>query len=282
MIEIDNLTFQYNNSDRPALKDICLHVEKGGFTGIIGPSGAGKSTLTYCINGVVPHYLTGDFYGSVRVCGLDTVDNGCMVLSRHVGSVFQDPESQIVTSVVEDEIAFGLENFNTPYDEMEKRITESLEMADISHLRHRDTAGLSGGQKQRVAIATAIALRPEVLVLDEPTSELDPEGSASIFETLSRLNHEYGMTIVIVEQKVMLLSKHSKRLIVMQDGRIVLDGMTREVLRHSEKLVELGINCPRVVELAGKLSKNGLYQGDCPTDVDEAYTMVTDILRRQK
>jgi energy-coupling factor transport system ATP-binding protein len=143
MISFNNYTFQYKDSERPALKGINIKIEKGEFVGIIGPSGAGKSTLLSSINGIIPHYYTGDFYGSIVVCDLDTIDNGCVALSRHVGSVLQDPEAQIVTSYVEDEIAFSLENFNLPADEIENRITEALELCGISHLRKRDTTGLS-------------------------------------------------------------------------------------------------------------------------------------------
>ena len=277
MISFSSYSFQYKGSQKPALVDVNMQISKGEFVGIIGPSGAGKSTLLMSINGIIPHYYTGDFYGSVTVCGLDTVENGCVAISRHVGSVLQDPEVQIVTSYVEDEIAFSLENFNIPSEEIGKRITEALELSGISHLRERDTAGLSGGQKQRVAVASAIALRPEILVLDEPTSELDPMGSQLIFETLARLNRDYNMTIVIVEQKIMLMSQYSNRMITMVDGKIMTDMSTVETLRQSDRLIEMGINCPRVVSLAKKLEEENLYSGVYPRTVDEAATMVKEV-----
>jgi len=277
MISINDFTFQYKDSDHPALIDINLQIEKGEFVGIIGPSGAGKSTLLSSINGIVPHYYTGDFFGSVVVCGLDTVDNGCVALSRHVGSVLQDPEVQIVTPYVEDEIAFSLENFNVPSSEIDKRIAEALELAGISNLRKRSTASLSGGQKQRVAVASAIALRPEILVLDEPTSELDPLGSQMVFETLAHLNREHNMTIIIVEQKIMLMSHFSKRMLTMVDGKIMTDMSTVETLRQSWRLIEMGINCPRVVSLAQRLEEEGLYSGVYPRTVEEAVSMVREV-----
>ncbi|MCL2046354.1 MAG: energy-coupling factor ABC transporter ATP-binding protein [Oscillospiraceae bacterium] len=279
MISIKDYTFQYGDTEQPALKGINLHIEKGEFVGIIGPSGAGKSTLLSSINGIVPHYYTGDFYGSVTVCGLDTVNSGCVALSRHVGSVLQDPEAQIVTSYVEDEIAFSLENFNVPAGEIDMRITEALELSGIPHLRKRDTAGLSGGQKQRVVVAAAIALRPEILVLDEPTSELDPMGSQMIFETLAKLNQDHNMTIIIVEQKIMLLSHFSKRMITMVDGEIMTDMSTIDTLKESWRLIEMGINCPRVVSLARMLEEEGLYNGTYPRTVEEAATMVREVTR---
>jgi len=277
MIQISNYTFKYNGTDKPALIDINAQINKGDFVGIIGPSGAGKSTLLMSINGIVPHYYNGDFYGSVKVCDLDTVESNCLVLSLHVGSVLQDPEAQIVTSMVEDEIAFSLENFNIPSGEIDKRISEALEFAGIPHLRKHGTAGLSGGQKQRVAVASAIALRPEILVLDEPTSELDPMGSQMIFETLSRLNKEYLMTVIIVEQKIMLLSQYCTRMMTMEKGKIKTDLTTTETLRQIGRLIKMGINCPRVVSLARRLEDEGLYNGDYPRTIPEAVSMVREV-----
>lgn len=278
MIRFNNVSFAYEGSKDLAVRNINLHIGKGEFVGIIGPSGAGKSTLVNLINGVIPHHYRGDYYGEVLVCGKDTLESSCGEISRHVGSVFQDPEAQMVTTVVEDEVAFGLENFNVPAGEIESRITEALKMVGIEHLRHRGTAALSGGQKQRVTIAAAIALRPEILVLDEPTSELDPQGSRQVFHTLKRLNQEYGMTILIVEQKVMLLSEFCSRLMVMEKGQIILDGPVRQVLEHHDKLLELGINCPRVVTLTKLLKDASLYDGDIPVDVDEAEQVIRRVL----
>ncbi|MCL2099971.1 MAG: ATP-binding cassette domain-containing protein [Oscillospiraceae bacterium] len=280
MIEFNNYTFQYKNTDKPALTDVSIKINEGDFVGIIGPSGAGKSTLLMSVNGIIPHYYSGDFYGSVTVCGLDTVDNGCVALSRYVGSVLQDPEVQIVTSVVEDEIAFSLENFNVPPAEIDLRIKEALEFSGISHLRKHDTAGLSGGQKQRVAVASAVALRPKILALDEPTSELDPLGSQLIFETLTRLNKEYGMTVIIAEQKIMLLSQFCTRMMMIVESRVMSDFSTDETLRQSERLIELGINCPRIVSLARKLETEGLYNGKYPRTVPEAADMVKEASKR--
>lgn len=281
MIKIKNLTFIYDNSQVPALKDINLDVSQGEFVGIIGPTGAGKSTLTLCLNGVVPHFQNGDFYGEVLIDGKDTVENDCASLAYSIGSVFQDPEAQIVSSVVEEEIAFGLENMNIPRDEMKQRIVDSLELTGITHLRHSSTARLSGGQKQRVAIAAAIALRPKILVLDEPTSELDPQGSLDIFNTLKRLNSEYNITVIIVEQKMQLLSEYCSRLVVLDKGSIVLDGPTRDVLARQDILRSLGVNCSPVTQLAYLLKQEGLYNGEFPVNVDETYLVISKVLKRR-
>jgi energy-coupling factor transport system ATP-binding protein len=282
MIDIKGLSFLYNDAKEPALKNVDLHIKEGEFVGIAGPTGAGKSTLTLCLNGVIPHFIHGDFYGEVKVDGKDTVENDCARIAYSVGSVFQDPEAQIVTTIVEDEIAFGLENLNIPRVEIAARIEESLEMAGIPDLRHYSTTQLSGGQKQRVAIASAIALRPKILVLDEPTSELDPKGSLDIFNTLKTLNEEYNITVVVVEQKIQLLSEYCSRLVIMDKGEVILDGGTREVLASHEVLQRIGVNSSPVTRLAYMLKKEGLYQGEFPINVEEAYLMVSQVLSRKR
>ncbi|NPV27071.1 MAG: ATP-binding cassette domain-containing protein [Firmicutes bacterium] len=281
MIQVRNLTFSYSNATAPALKNINLNISPGEFVGVVGPTGAGKSTFTMCLNGVIPHFQPGDFAGTVICDGKNTAEHSCAALACSIGSVFQDPEAQLVLAIVEDEIAFGLENLNTPRNEIHSRITESLELVGISQLRHSPTTQLSGGQKQRVAIAAAVALRPKILVLDEPTSELDPQGALDVFNTLKKLNREYNITIVIVEQKVQLLSQYCSRLIVMDQGRIILDGPTRMVLAQQDLLQNLGINCPPVTQLAYRLKKAGMYGGDLPVNVEEAYLIVCQVLSRQ-
>lgn len=282
MIKINNLTFQYSGSTEPALKSINLNIKEGEFVGIIGPTGAGKSTLTLCLNGVIPHFLQGDYYGETSVDGKDTIDNTCAALAYSVGSVFQDPEAQIVTSIVEDEIAFGLENLNMPRNEIGHRISESLELVGIPHLRYSSTTKLSGGQKQRVAIAAAIALKPKILVLDEPTSELDPQGSLDIFNILKKLNTDYNITVVIVEQKIQLLSEYCSRLVVMDKGSIIIDDVTRSVLAKQDVLQALGVNCSPVTLLAYLLKKEGLYNGAFPINVEETYLIVSKVLSAKK
>ncbi len=197
MIEIQELTFKYTDSKKNALKNISLKIEKGDFVGIIGESGAGKTTFCSCLNGLIPHHYTGDFYGSVKIEGQDTFEVKPDKLALKVGSVFQDIESQIVSYFVEDEILFGLENFGVPAEQIEGRITEALEALGISELRHREISTLSGGQKQKVVFAAILALQPEYLILDEPTGELDPASSLQIFELLKKLNEEKGITIII-------------------------------------------------------------------------------------
>ena len=258
MIEIQELTFKYSGAEKNALENISLNIEKGGFVGIIGESGAGKTTLLNCINGLIPHHYSGDFYGSVKVDGLDTFESNAGKLALKVGSVFQDIESQLTGYFVEDEILFGLENFGVASDQIEKRICGALETLGISELRHRELSTLSGGQKQKVIFAAILALEPEILILDEPTGELDPASSVQIFTLLKKLNEEKGITIVIAEQKIMLLCEYVKKLLVLEKGKCVHYGEIRSTLTHQKEMEEAGINCPRVLTLTGKMLKEGL------------------------
>ena len=258
MIEIQELTFKYTDSKKNALENITLNIEKGDFVGIIGESGAGKTTFCNCLNGLIPHHYTGDFYGSVKVEGQDTFEIKPDKLALKVGSVFQDIESQIVSYFVEDEILFGLENFGVPADQIEARITGALEALEITDLRHREISTLSGGQKQKVVFAAILALEPDYLVLDEPTGELDPASSLQIFKLLKKLNEEKGITIIIAEQKIMLLCEFAKKLLVLEKGTCVHYGEIRSTLTHQREMEEAGINCPRVLTLTGKMMDEGL------------------------
>ncbi|MBO4641123.1 MAG: ABC transporter ATP-binding protein [Treponema sp.] len=258
MIEIQELTFKYTDSKKNALENITLNIKKGDFVGIIGESGAGKTTFCNCLNGLIPHHYTGDFYGSVKVEGQDTFEIKPDKLALKVGSVFQDIESQIVSYFVEDEILFGLENFGVPADQIEERISAALEALEITDLRHREISTLSGGQKQKVVFAAILALEPDYLVLDEPTGELDPASSLQIFKLLKKLNEEKGITIIIAEQKIMLLCEFAKKLLVLEKGTCVHYGEIRSTLTHQREMEEAGINCPRVLTLTGKMMDEGL------------------------
>lgn len=192
MIEVSQLSFRYREGEGLLLKDIDLSIPDGSFVGITGAAGSGKSTLTYALNGIIPHCYPGDFYGSVKIDGVDTCEASLTDVSQLVGSVCQDVDSQIATSVVEDEILYGLENFSVPKDQVEGRLNDALAAMGIEDLRYRSIAGLSGGQKQKVAVASVIALKPRVLILDEPTAELDPASSLAVFELLESYARNQG------------------------------------------------------------------------------------------
>lgn len=252
IINVDDVSFSYGTQTEQALSHISLSVNKGDFIGIIGPSGAASPRFRLPVGCRAPHY-TGTFFGSVMVDGHDTCEVSLTDVSQIVGSVLQDIDTQMVASVVEDEMLFGLENFGVPHDQIEQRVSETLETVGISDLRDREIATLSGGQKQKVAIAAILAMRPRVLVLDEPTAALDPASSTLVFETLREANRALGITIVVVEQKVALLSEYCNRVLVLNHGEIALQGEPHEVFAHTDELRAIGVDCPRVTRIFNSL-----------------------------
>ena len=278
MIEISNFSFKYRESDQPVVSGIELTIPDGAFVGITGAAGSGKSTLTYALNGIIPHCYPGDFYGSVTVDGLDTCDVALTDVSRLVGSVCQDVDSQFVTSVVEDEVLYGLENFGVPKGEIEGRVAQALDDMGIADLRDRMIATLSGGQKQKVAIASVLALNPRVLVLDEPTAELDPASSQAVFDLLARYAREHGTTVVVVEQKIALLSQYADMLVIVNEGRVRFADEPAKVLEHSDELKRIGVNCPRSTKLMNRLRAEGLYGGASVRNVREAREALREVL----
>jgi len=199
LINIKELTFYYGDADKPALRDVNLDIGDGEFVLVTGPSGCGKSSLCRCFNGLIPHFYGGRIGGSVQVQGLDVMKHATRELATKVGMVFQDPENQLVSTEVEREIAFGLENLAFTRDVIAKRVEESLDTLGISDLRHRPVHELSGGEKQKVVIASVLALHPDILVLDEPTSELDPKGAEEVLSIVQRLNDELGITVILTK-----------------------------------------------------------------------------------
>ena len=213
MIELRNVTFTYPNGTAPALRDVHCVVEEGEFVLLVGPSGAGKSTLLRTLNGLVPHFSGGRIAGQVRVAGHDPVAEGPHGMSSVVGFVQQDPEAQFVVDTVEDELAFGMENQRLPQPLMRKRVEEVLDQLTIAHLRQRRITSLSAGEKQRVAIGAVLTLQPKVLVLDEPTSQLDPQSAEEVLTALRHLNQDLGLTIVLSEHRLERVIQYADRMI---------------------------------------------------------------------
>jgi len=233
MIRLEHLTFTYGGASAPALQDVTLEIPAGAFVLLAGPSGAGKSTLLRCLNGLVPHFSGGTLRGRIAVFGHDPVVEGPSALSRVVGFVFQNPEAQFVLDRVEDEVAFALENLAVPPAEMRARVTEALDLVGLTPLRDRLLETLSGGEKQRVAIAAALALRPRVLVLDEPTSQLDPQSAEEVLEALVRLNRELGLTVVLAEHRLERVLPYATQMIYLPAlAAPLLSGPPRQVLQH--------------------------------------------------
>ena len=245
MIDFEHVCYTYPGAKQPALDNVSLSIPAGDFALLVGPSGAGKSTLLRCINGLTPHFSGGRLLGGLCVAGLDPVAATPEVMSRHVGFVFQDPESQFVMDRVEDEIAFALENAAMPPQEIRVRVEETLDLLDLTPFRDRPLVELSGGEKRRVAIAAALALRPEILVLDEPTSQLDPKSAEDVLTSLVRLNSDLGLTIVLAEHRMERVLPFVDSMIYLPagDGSKTLVDDPRTVLQEIElgpPLVQLG------------------------------------------
>lgn len=281
IIEMECVSFSYGTAadGAYALKDIDLSVEEGTFVGLIGPSGAGKSTLASAITGAIPHHYRGRLFGSTLVAGLDTCKASLTDIAKVAGSVLQDIDAQMVASVVEDELLFGLENFGIDHREIEGRIASALDAVGIADLRHREIATLSGGQKQKVAIAAILAMTPRVIVMDEPTSALDPASARDVFEVLRRAKELTGMTVILIEQTVALLAEYCDRVVVIDQGRIALDGTPTDVFSHGETLRAIGVDTPRTVRISNSLAETGLAPNDSPAlTLDGAESLVAGIL----
>ena len=280
MIRIDNLTFRYSDTDRPALRDINLEIQDGEFVLITGPSGGGKSSFCRCLNGLIPHFYGGEITGKVEVDGLDTMKHSTKEMATEVGMVFQDPENQLVAMDVEREVAFGLENLAFPFELMAKRMEEALDTVGIASLRHRTVNELSGGEKQRVAIASVLALYPNILVLDEPTSELDPKGAEEVLNVVERLNDELGVTVILVEHRLDRVTQHVDRMLVLDNGMLVSDGTPQSVL-SGDKVSQSGIGIPPIIKLVQGLKDKGIGIDNIPLTVKEGRAALAKVMPLQ-
>jgi len=245
---------------------------------VLGPSGSGKSTLTLCLDGLIPHLVEGDYSGQVTVAGLVVKDNPVHVLAQRVGLVFQDPEAQFCTLTVEDEIAFGLENLCRAKEDIEVAIDKSLATVGLSGFRKRSLTSLSGGEKQRVALASVLALEPQVLVLDEPSANLDPQGTAQLFGLVRRLAAERQHTIVIIEHKLdELIGWIDSVLVLGEEGRLLLTGEKRAVFyQQADALAAAGVWRPQTVELVQGLREAGWEVPGCPLTVEETASALAE------
>ncbi|MCG2796482.1 MAG: energy-coupling factor transporter ATPase [Actinomycetia bacterium] len=229
LVEVEELTYSYPGRDRPALEGVDLRLSPGEFVLLLGSSGSGKSTLCRSLNGLVPHFYGGKISGKVTVAGKDTLQARVKDLSRHVGMVFQDPENQLVTESPVSEVAFGLENMGLDPATMRKRVEEVLATLRLSSLKGKKISELSGGQKQKVALASVLVMHPEVLVLDEPTSQLDPISADDFLSTLKSLNDELGLSVLLVEHRVERCFHFADRVIVLEKGRVAFSGTPAEM-----------------------------------------------------
>jgi len=279
IIEAEGLTYTYPIGEKPAFKDVTLQIRRGEFVIITGPSGCGKTTLCRCFNGLIPHFYGGKLEGEITVCGLRVKEHPTYEIAQHVGMVFQNPENQLFALSVEKDVAFGLENLGVPREEIRRRVDWALKITGTYDLRNRAPYELSGGQQQRVAIASVLAMNPEVIVLDEPTSFLDPVGAEQIFKVINRINKDLDITIVLVEHRLDMISKYADRVVIMQDGRIVLDGDPREVF-VSEEARLIGVGIPKATMLYKILRFRGVSLERVPLSSDEACQSIIGVLKK--
>ncbi len=281
LIETKNVTYTYPSATKPSITDVSIKIEKGQFTLITGPSGCGKTTLCRCFNGLIPHFYQGELKGDITTAGLNVAEHPIYDLAKLVGLVFQNPENQLFALSVEKDVAFGLENLGIPREEMRKRVDQALELTDIYDLRDRAPHELSGGQQQRVAIASVLAMQPEVIVLDEPTSFLDPLSAKKIFEVICDLNKRLGITVVLVEHRLDLTAKYTDHIIIMDEGKVVQDGDPREILRSEEARL-LGIGIPKATRLYQILKKEGVdLGGQIPLSSEDMAKLIREALTPQ-
>jgi energy-coupling factor transport system ATP-binding protein len=272
VLRAEGFSFTYEGTHQPALSDIDLMVRRGEFLGIVGPTGAGKSTLLQCLCGVIPFYSHGARTGAVYVKGREVAQyRGLADIANTVSLVLQDPETQLFNLHVRDELAWGLENRGVPVPDIRAAMEKAAEAFGIGHLMDRNTATLSGGEKQRVVVASAFALKPEIVLLDEPTSELDPIGTEMVFEAAGLLAAQ-GITVVMVEHKIEELVRYAYRLAIMEAGCITALGPVREVLQ-SAMSARLGAYRPQVFQVGLDLGAQGANVGEPPLTVDEAVRM---------
>jgi len=255
----------------PALQDINLQVEDGEFLALIGPNGAGKSTLCYTLAGFVPHFFKGELAGTVEVAGMESHNATLSEWVLNVGLAFQNPFNQISGAkyTVFEELAFGLENIGVPRQEMKRRVEDAMRLTGISDLAERSPYSLSGGQQQRVALTSILVMQPKVLVLDEPTSQMDPIGTREVFGVIRSLA-EQGMTVILAEHKVEWIAEFADRVVALKDGAILLDGSPADVLT-SPVLPEYGFGISRYTSVARRAQEIGFWNGEkLPVTLEEA------------
>jgi energy-coupling factor transport system ATP-binding protein len=269
IIELQEISFKYRGSKHQALDQVTLSVEAGEFVGILGPTGAGKSTLCWVITGVAPQIIMGKLKGTAMVMGKPTRKTPVSEITQMIGLVQQDAEAQLLMTDIEKEIVFPLENLCLEREEISRRLEYVLDLVNLQENRQRHPFYLSGGQKQRVAVAAALAMQPEVLILDEATSELDPLGAEEIHNLAGDLKKQ-GKTIIMIEHNIDELTCHADRLVVMDEGKIVKDGPTREVLEDIDLLTGLGLYPPQVTQVGFHLRRMGFEINPLPITPEEA------------
>jgi len=272
-----DVSYKYPRSEDFVLRDINLEIHKGEFLGLIGPTGAGKTTLCLALNGIVPQFYGGRFFGAVEIAGLDTVEHPISGMANYVGQVFEDPETQLISTSVENEIAFALENLKVSREEIIARIPKALSAVRLEGTEKKHPHELSGGQKQRLAIAAAIAVQPNLLILDEPTSQLDPVGAEEVFATAHELNQNLGMTIVMASHSAEEMAAFADRIALVSQGEIVALGPPEEIFAEIEKLEDNHLRPPQVANTFYSINQRGIAVHKVPVRMNDALPLLENL-----
>ncbi len=270
-VALQNVTFAYQEAVQPALSEVSLTIAQGEFVAVLGHNGSGKSSLAKLCNAL--HLPTA---GVVTVCGMDTADESMLwSIRQHAGMVFQNPDNQLVSTIVEEDVAFGLENLGTPQPEIRAKVDEALRTVRMYDYRMAAPHMLSGGQKQRIAIAGVLAMAPQVMILDESTAMLDPSGRREVLETMQALHRERGMTVIWITHAMDEAAK-AERIVVLEEGKVALTGTPKQVFRQVERLRELRLDVPPMTDMAHALRGRGI---DVPDDILTVQEMVEELCR---
>ena len=270
VIDINNYSWKYINTDIPALKNINFSVEEGSFIGIIGPNGSGKTTLAYSIDGLIPGQYNGIKHGTVKIFGKEVEEYKTGELQKIAGVVFSDPESQFTAMTVEDELVFGMENIGLTVPEIRERLDWVTELTELKPLLEKPPYEISGGQKQRVALAAVLSMMPKLLILDEPTSMLDPVSRGRIFDVLAKIKEDKKNTVIVIEHSLEHLLPLTDRMVLMYDSELLLEDETNAFFEKTDFLLEKGVFPPGVIQFFHELRLRGQYSGKYPLTVSDA------------
>lgn len=278
-VSIQDLGWKYAGRKKFAIERINLDIEEDTFTSIVGPNEHGKTTLVSCIKGLIPNSFHGVWRGKVEIFGEDVRELSAQVLADEIGFVFADPEAQFTSMTVEEELVFGLENIGLPLNEISGRLEWVTEITLISDLLDKPPYEISGGQKQRVAIASVLAMKPRIMILDEPTSMLDPLGKDFIFEILTNIKKEQDLTIIVVEHNIEQVAPLSDQMILMYEGSIAKFAPPSEFFENSDFLYEHGISVPQASAFVDQLGRENLYAGPLPVNLENAVHITESLLK---
>jgi energy-coupling factor transport system ATP-binding protein len=281
-VELKDVSYRYPRTKRWVVTHLNLRIQQGEFVAIMGENGAGKSTLCQMMNGIIPNSIGGRLAGQVLIHGLDTKATGITELATKVGIVLEDPETQLFTTSIRSEVAFGPENLCLPVEEIKERVRWALDVVRLTGYEERMPTSLSGGQKQRLAIAANIAMRPDILVLDEATSQLDPVGVEEVLSVVRELNQKYGMTILMATDASEMIAKLMDRVVVLDQGQLVCDGAPRQIFADTNLFKRLMIRAPQVSQLAAQLKEEHIELPVFPITVEDANQGIQEILRETK